>query len=99
MAQRHRHPSLSRRAFLTGAAAATLVATRSPAAAQPPAIPIVDSHIHLFDPTRPQGAPYSGPPPPPGAAPIPAYPDRYRTLAVPLGVVGAVVVEASPWIE
>ena len=28
-----------------------------------------------------------------------AYPDRYRRLAVPLGVVGAIKVEASPWIE
>ena len=90
---------LSRRAFLTSVAAATLAATRSPAEAQAPAIPIIDSHIHLFDPTRPQGAPYSGPQPAPGAAPIPAYPERYRTLAVPLGVVGAIHVEASPWIE
>ena len=62
-------------------------------------IPIIDTHIHLFDPTRPQGAPYSGPPPAPGARPIAAYPDRYRRLAVPLGVVGAIKVEASPWIE
>ncbi len=63
-----------------------------------PAIPIIDTHIHLFDPTRPQGAPYTGPRIP-GATPIPAYPDRYRTLAAPLGVVGAIKVEASPWIE
>src|SRR4030095_8341252 len=31
--------------------------------------------------------------------PIPASPDRYRRFAVPLGVVGAIKVEASPWIE
>src|SRR5262245_55548325 len=72
---------------------------RSSAAQTAPPIPIIDAHIHLFDPTRPQGAPYSGPPPPPGSAPIAAYPDRYRALAVPLGVVGAIKVEASPWIE
>ena len=30
---------------------------------------------------------------------MPALPARYRALAVPLGAVGAVKVEASPWIE
>jgi predicted TIM-barrel fold metal-dependent hydrolase len=63
--------------------------------AQPAAIPIIDCHIHLFDQTRPQGAPYS-------AAPLnqePALPERYRKLAAPLGIVGAIEVEASPWIE
>ena len=35
----------------------------------------------------------------PGTAPIPALPDRYRALAAPLGIVGAIKVEASPWIE
>jgi len=67
--------------------------------AQTAPIPIIDTHIHLFDPDRPQGAPYSGPPPGPGQRPIAAYPERYRKLAVPLGVVGAIKVEASPWIE
>lgn len=92
---------LSRRAFLTGAAATAAVAAApwsSEAQAQP-SIPIIDAHIHLFDPARPQGAPYSGPPAAAGAAPIAAYPDRYRRLAVPLGVVGAIKVEASNWIE
>src|SRR5262245_50150759 len=85
---------------MTGAAATLAVAAmpRS-SAAQPPAIPILDSHIHLFDPDRPQGAPYSRPRPAQGQKPIAAYPDRYRRLAVPLGVVGAIKVEASPWIE
>ena len=88
---------VSRRDFLAGVAiAAAAVPQRG--SAQAPAIPIIDTHIHLFDPTRPQGAPYSGPRTP-GVAPIPAYPDRYRKLAVPLGAVGAVKVEASPWVE
>src|SRR6476659_3917661 len=86
---------MRRRSFLTVGAAASVHAGR---AAAPP-IPIIDAHIHLFDPTRPQGAPYTGPRPAPGQTPIPAYPDRYRRLAVPLGVVGAIKVEASPWIE
>ena len=64
---------------------------------QTTAIPIIDTHIHLFDPNRPQGAPYSGPKT--ASPPIAAFPDRYRALAVPLGAVGAVKVEASPWVE
>jgi predicted TIM-barrel fold metal-dependent hydrolase len=102
--------AVTRREFLAGVTAtvggASLVdgvggqADRLQALAQSPpsSIPIIDTHIHLFDPTRPQGAPYSGPRVP-GAAPIPAYPDRYRKLATPLGSVGAIKVEASPWVE
>src|SRR5687768_8720735 len=88
---------VSRRDFLA-AMAATGVALPTHVQAQSASIPIIDTHIHLFDPTRPQGAPYSGPRVP-GVAPIPAYPDRYRRLAAPLGAVGAIKVEASPWIE
>jgi len=92
---------MTRRDFLAGVAAtAAAAAAPGPSAAQPAAgpIPIIDTHIHLFDPTRPQGAPYSGPRVA-GVAPVPALPDRYRTLAIPLGVVGAIKVEASPWVE
>lgn len=63
--------------------------------AQPPPIPIIDCHIHLFDQTRPQGAPYSAGP----KNTEPALPPRYRKLASPLRIVGAIEVEASPWIE
>jgi L-fucono-1,5-lactonase len=87
----------SRRDFLARAAAsAAAAAVPWPSEAQAPAIPIIDTHIHLYDPDRPQGAPYAGPP---GVPRIAAYPERYRKLAVPLGVVGAIKVEASPWIE
>jgi predicted TIM-barrel fold metal-dependent hydrolase len=89
---------LSRRDFLAAMAATGVAALPTDVPAQTPSIPIIDTHIHLFDPTRPQGAPYSGPRVP-GVAPIPAYPDRYRTLAAPLGSVGAIKVEASPWVE
>ena len=81
---------LNRRAFLCCAAGATLSLE-----AQTAPVPIIDCHIHLFDQTRPQGAPYSGG----GANKEPALPARYRKLAEPLGIVGAVEVEASPWIE
>jgi predicted TIM-barrel fold metal-dependent hydrolase len=50
----------------------------------------------LFDPARPQGAPYTGPP---GVPVEPSLPPRYRKLATPLGIVGAIKVEASPWVE
>jgi len=99
-----------RREFLAGmagVAGAAVSTSRLPGAAfsshstarQAPAtaIPIIDTHIHLFDPTRPQGAPYSGAP---GTGPPqPALPPRYRALAAPLGIVGAVKIEASPWVE
>jgi predicted TIM-barrel fold metal-dependent hydrolase len=41
--------------------------------------------------------PYSGHPD--AGPPQPALPPRYRALASPLGIVGAVKVEASPWVE
>jgi L-fuconolactonase len=63
--------------------------------AQAAPIPIIDTHIHFFDTTRPQGAPYGKGNP---VGPI-ASPAVYRKVAVPLGVVGAIEVEASPWIE
>jgi L-fuconolactonase len=86
---------LDRRAFLASGAAAALAGAVEPAEGQPAPIPIIDCHIHLFDQTRPQGAPYSGG----GANTEPALPARYRRLASPLGVVGAIEIEASPWIE
>jgi L-fuconolactonase len=85
--------TLSRRTFLGSAAA---VGTAAIAGAQAAPIPIIDCHIHLFDQTRPQGAPYSG-----GGRGTsePALPPRYRSLAASLGVVGAIEIEASPWVE
>jgi predicted TIM-barrel fold metal-dependent hydrolase len=83
---------IDRRGFL-GCAALALGTKHAEAQASP--IPIIDCHIHLFDQTRPQGAPYSGG----GSNKEPALPLRYRKLAEPLGIVGAIEVEASPWIE
>lgn len=81
----------SRRAFITAATAMTV----ERGLAQASAIPIIDTHIHFFDTTRPQGVPYGQGNP---VGPI-ASPAVYRKVAVPLGVVGAIEVEASPWIE
>jgi predicted TIM-barrel fold metal-dependent hydrolase len=57
-------------------------------------MPIIDTHIHLFDPTRPGGVPW----PTKEDAVIykPALPGRYEQITRALGVVGAIAVEASP---
>jgi L-fuconolactonase len=54
---------------------------------------ILDAHIHIFDPTRPGGVPW---PLPGDLIDKPSLPARYETLARPLGVVGAIAIEASP---
>lgn len=83
---------MHRRTFL-GVAAAVLTGAN----AQPPAIPIIDTHIHLFDIGRPQGVPW--PPKDNSVLYHSALPARLRQIAVPLGVVGVIEVEASPWLE
>jgi predicted TIM-barrel fold metal-dependent hydrolase len=61
-------------------------------------LPIIDAHIHLFDGTRPQGATYMG-----SAAyrakSRTSLPSLYGPLARPSGIVGAIVVESSAWVE
>jgi predicted TIM-barrel fold metal-dependent hydrolase len=62
-----------------------------------PASRIIDTHIHLYDPARPQGVPW-----PPKTDPLlykRVLPETYAALVRPLGVTGAVVVEASAWLE
>jgi len=60
-------------------------------------VPIIDTHIHLFDSARPGGAQWPSPDDPfPGPQ---SLPPRFRQLAAPFGVVGAVVVEASSLVE
>jgi L-fucono-1,5-lactonase len=92
MSGRREMKTINRRMFLGACAVARIGRITQ---AQPPSIPIIDCHIHFFDQTRPQGAPYSGG----GENAAPALPARYRKLATPLGIVGAIAVEASPWIE
>src|SRR3979490_3201783 len=81
----------SRRAFLAAAGAA---ATATMAGAQGDPIPIIDTHFHLYDSTRPQGAPF---PKIPNAPPF--LPHHFHETATPLGIVGGIEVEASPWVE
>ncbi|HYI92658.1 MAG TPA: amidohydrolase family protein [Bryobacteraceae bacterium] len=84
---------MNRRSFLGATAGAALTCPSSAATK----IPIIDCHIHLFDTARPQGVPW--PEKKNTALYKPAMPDRYRSIAVPLGVTGAIKVEASPWLE
>jgi len=60
-------------------------------------IPVIDTHIHLYDPFRPQGVPW--PSRENQALYQTSLPARYRPIAQPLGVVGAIEVECSSWLE
>lgn len=84
---------MNRRRFLSITGGVALARSGAQAAS----IPVIDTHIHLFDPRRPQGVPW-----PSKDNPVlyqPALPDRYRKIATPLGITGAIEVEASPWLE
>jgi L-fuconolactonase len=82
-------------ALLHGARCFGSTYTRGPESTAPK-LPIIDTHIHLFDPTRAGGVPW---PDPNTALYRPALPPRYKNLAAPFGVVGAIAVECSPWVE
>jgi hypothetical protein len=90
LAPRHNLP-MNRRTFLGVAAGLTLAdagaQTRS-------SIPVIDTHIHLYDPSRPQGVPW------PNKENKVLYqtslPPRYRQIVEPLGIVGAIEVEQIP---
>ncbi|HEX5413057.1 MAG TPA: amidohydrolase family protein [Terriglobia bacterium] len=86
---------MNRRTFLGIAAAAA--ASNIEMSTQPTAIPIIDTHIHLFDPRRPKGIPW----PPKEDAKLykPALPERFLRVTEGQGVVGAIEVECSPWLE
>ena len=60
----------------------------------PGAIPIIDTHIHLFDNTRPVFSGYMGSPAY-RALNKPSLPSMYAPLARPAGIVGAIVVESA----
>jgi L-fucono-1,5-lactonase len=80
---------MDRRKFIA-LAAASATAPSAPAR-------VIDTHIHLFDPTRPQGVPW--PPKDNPALYRPALPARYRTLTAGLNIAGAIEVECSPWLQ
>jgi L-fuconolactonase len=84
---------LNRRTFLGVGAALSAVEVR----AQVKSIPIIDTHMHLFDTRRPQGVPW--PEKNDNILYKPALPERYRKIAAPLGITGAIEDEASPLLE
>jgi predicted TIM-barrel fold metal-dependent hydrolase len=87
---------MDRRALLKSAAALALSTVAEPLIkAVDAAVPVIDSHIHLFDPTRPGGVPW--PDKTDKSLYQPALPARYERLARPHNVVGAIAVECSPW--
>ncbi len=58
-----------------------------------PVRPVIDTHIHLYDPAKPSGVPW---PPPSDAVLYSAHlPKQFHDLTEKLGVVGAVVIEAE----
>jgi len=58
---------------------------------------IIDTHTHFYDPTRPKGVPW--PDPNDKVLYRRVLPADYKALAIPQGVSGTVVVEASEWVE
>jgi L-fuconolactonase len=60
-------------------------------------MPIIDTHIHFYDPRRKEGIPWR-----PSTDTVlykPVLPPLFASTATPVGVTGAVVIEASPRIE
>lgn len=84
---------MNRRTFLSLAASAVAL----DAGGKSGSVPIIDTHIHLFDPSRPQGVPW--PEKDDKILYRPALPDRYRKVTHGLGIVGAIEIECSPWLE
>jgi predicted TIM-barrel fold metal-dependent hydrolase len=87
-------PMLRRDALKLAAFGAAALALDHRALAAPSRHPIIDAHIHLFDPTRPGGVPW--PTKDDTALYKPALPARYQVMSAPFGVVGAIAIEASP---
>jgi len=81
--------SITRRNVLLSTGAALLTAA--------PVSQIVDTHIHIYDPSRPQGVPW-----PPKSNELlykPTLPVTFEAVAKPLGITGCIVIEASAWLE
>lgn len=85
---------MDRRSFLKLGSAAAIAGATDALAHGTPQLPVIDCHIHLFDPTRPGGVPW----PLKNDTVIykPAVPARYEKIAQPFGIVGAIAIEASP---
>lgn len=89
---------MQRRAFLAGTAATALAASAAASTAIDD-IPAVDTHFHIFDSRRPQGAPYAGSKTWEKERNGVALPSDYLALTRGLNIVAAIELEASPWVE
>jgi len=96
---------VNRRTFLSASAAALASGCTSSSQPEPapasqapeaPPVPILDTHIHLYDPTRPGGVPW---PPEGRAIHRPTLPEHFREASAGLNVAGATQVECSPLLE
>jgi L-fuconolactonase len=88
---------MNRRDFIRTTAAAVVLPSLVRAADEESPIPVIDTHTHFYDPTRPEGVPW----PPPTDTSIYAthLPPKFHAAFGALPVLGTVVVEASPWLE
>ncbi len=87
---------MRRRDFLkAGAAGLAAAITKTAHSATPAAFPIIDAHIHLYDPTRAGGVPW--PEKSDSALYKPTMPDRYEAVTKGFGICGAIAIECSPW--
>ncbi|HET9180245.1 MAG TPA: amidohydrolase family protein [Terriglobia bacterium] len=86
---------MNRRTFL--GIAATAAAVDIDMSTKTTSIPIIDTHIHLFDPWRPKGIPW--PPKDDTKLYKPALPERYLKVTEGQSIVGAIEVECSPRLE
>jgi predicted TIM-barrel fold metal-dependent hydrolase len=87
---------LRRRDFLKASTATLVGALTGPVQADAfDAVPIIDTHIHLYDPSRPEGVPW--PEKTDSVLYKPALPDRYKAVTKGLGIRGAIAIECSSW--
>ena len=83
---------MDRRTFLSAGSGLALANTGALARSYP----VLDSHVHLYAPARPQGVP--GPNPSQTSIYRTFLPADYRKIARPFGVVGMIEMECSPWV-
>ena len=89
---------ISRRKWISGCVAGAVGLTLHTSLADDSisGLDIIDCHTHFFDPTRPEGIPW-----PSKSSPLyrTVLPKHLRKLKTFRPVTGAVIVEASPWVE
>lgn len=87
---------MKRRAFIRNGAALAATGIVPSANAAAASTPIVDTHVHFYDPARKEGVPWPGKGTPLYRTVLPA---DWKKVASPHGVTDTVVVEASQWVE